>query len=845
MNLIEATIQALTGNKIEEKANVANADINKKLLNPNENKAELQRAGYNVSKEDGFTSVKRADRVNDFRELAVFKDGEVLPVTDKNIADKTINKDVFDAKNFLDTDRKEDKPVMSKVNRFKMNKDTIAQADMEIADAEIEKEVNPEDAEILDTNVIKPWKKLKSKAQSENDRLLKREVTESYFEDELDFGENDKDIPEVEKQYKLKIKDITEPNAKHNSVYRLTGNKEDIVKFINDNYDEEDRAEVLKYVKECTKINESIEGTAHIMNKINNAMKEIASGNVKTNIYELTSEIEEEIARAEAEEDKSAVDVLTDKLHEINNAYSHIQAKEDDGMELGEAKELLVEDLDESFYEKICRAYIDTMNLEWVTTNPENFDSVVHGYFADDSEAEKWEYGAKVTPENFKDVAQDAEYYEYETWEDFYEEVVKDNILYDIKDIGLYGMNDEWDFYISEEDLEKLDLIEDEDDVKTEGKFTTPEQDKEFEEFLNGIKVGDKITITYTEDEDLGDWLDSQDTDIFIVSWIDYDSCTFGIEGCDYAINTYTQTDFKKFTESKKLNEDIEVTNAFDKTISIEDNNGDTLMSFKISSDGDIYGFENCEVADEEADSIRIQQVGSLGEYAGLAENKKLNEDEKYYDLHVTNVDKSTGYARMTAEGAGEMLTHEIDRVAKIEIDHNDKFTESKNTVSWEEIFKNAEGHTFGTRALKIKDQARAEVEDRMKKDGIDIDNLESVEDEIEKYVSDHNIKFTSKGNIVENKSIKLEDISMNGIVDYREIIDKDNGDLVDTFFFDHKLTADEDAKIKEAIENAKLEDDYDNYTVMEYINKIVPIKQTLSAIYSDLGASTNKQLYY
>lgn len=574
MNLIEATIQALTGNKVEEKANVANAEINKKLLNPNANKAELQRNGYNVSREGGFTSVKRADRVNDFRELDVFDDGEVLPVTDKNIGDKTINKDAFDAKNFLDTNRKEELPVMSKVDKFKMNKDTIAQADMEIADAEIEKEANPEDAEILDTNVIKPWEKMKSKAQSENDRLLK-------------------------------------------------------------------------------KTNESIEGTAHIMDKINNAMKEIASGNVTTNIYELTSEIEEEIARAEAEEDKSAVEVLTDKLHEINNAYSHIQAKEDDGMELGEAKELLVEDLDEAFYEKICRAYIDTVNLEWVTTNPENYDSIVHGYFADDSEAEKWGYGEGVSSDNFKEVAYDgysdeeiengdAEWYEYETWEDFYNDYVKENIEYDINDIGVYsdgttdydeGIN-HWDFYISEEDLEKLDLIEDEDDAKT---------------------------------------------------------------------------------ESKKLNEDVKITNAFDKAIDIENSDGDTLMSFKISSDGAIYGFENCEVADEEADSIRIQQVGSLGEYAGLAENK----------------------------------------------------------------------------------------------------------------------------------SIKLEDISMNGILDYREIIDKDNGDLVDTFFFDHKLTADEDAKIKEAIENAKLEDDYDNYTVMEYINKIVPIKQTLSAIYSDLGASTGKQLYY
>lgn len=566
MNLIEATIQALTGNKIEEKANVANAEINKKLLNPNANKAELQRNGYNVSREGGFTSVKRADRVNDFRELAVFDDGEVLPVTDKNIGDKTINKDAFDAKNFLDTNRKEELPVMSKVDKFKMNKDTIAQADMEIADAEIEKEVNPEDAEILDTNVIKPWKKMKDKAEDENNKMLRRTLGE-YKAVETIQSKNLEEGNTKEKQEKL-----YEISLAVNGYYRkeVTANSED---------------------EAYTKVNDMC---------------------TNADFGEL-EDIDWENSRAILLESK-------EKLYETEN-------------------------LDEAFYEKICRAYIDTMNLEWVTTNPENHDSVVHGYFANDDVAEKWEYGAKVTPENFKDAVYDGyteeevedqniDCYEYDTWLDFYEEIVKNNILYDIRDIGLYGLNDEWDFYISEEDLEKLDLIEDEDDAKT---------------------------------------------------------------------------------ESKKLNEDVEITNAFDKTIDIENSDGDTLMSFKISSDGAIYGFENCEVADEEADSIRIQQVGSLCEYADLAENK----------------------------------------------------------------------------------------------------------------------------------SIKLEDISMNGILDYREIIDKDNGDLVDTFFFDHKLTADEDAKIKEAIENAKLEDDYDNYTVMEYVNKIVPIKQTLSAIYSDLGASTGKQLYY
>lgn len=173
MDLIEATMKALQG-KLEEKPNKANAEINAKILEPNANKAELQKNGYNVSRANGFTSVKRADRVNDFREVSVFDDGTVMTVNDDTIIDKPVNKDVFDAKSFLDTDRKKPYEAPNKVSKFKMNKDTIAQADEEIADAEREKKDNPEDADILDKNVIEPWKKLKDKADAENKEMLNK-----------------------------------------------------------------------------------------------------------------------------------------------------------------------------------------------------------------------------------------------------------------------------------------------------------------------------------------------------------------------------------------------------------------------------------------------------------------------------------------------------------------------------------------------------------------------------------------------------------------------------------------------------------------------------------------------
>ena len=433
------------------------------------------------------------------------------------------------------------------------------------------------------------------------------------------------------------------------------------------------------------KVVESIQSIADWVTKAKKVMSDIKSNKVDYNFYEITSDLEEDIARTDSDMEK---EVLTGLLHSLNNAYSKI-ADKDDKEDIREDKELLVEDdlnglkryadelktyigmdknrpemqsrqkeldsiieklwvaledvpfiegknrelildgeyldfpkgttrdkiwhwfddmyskgvaylindfditahrateskkitedneedLDEAFYEKICRAYIDTVNLEWVTTNPENNDSVVHGYFADDSEAEKWGYGEGVSSDNFKEVAYDGysdeeiengnvEWYEYETWEDFYNDYVKENIEYDINDIGVYDFNDNWDFYISEEDLTKLGLWNE--DIKSE--------------FLD---------------------------------------------------------------ESKKV----------------------------------------------------------------------------------------------------------------------------------------------------------------------------------------------------------TENISFDNIMDYRELIDGDNGDLVDTFFFDHKLTEEEDIAIIEAINKAKSDvEDYDNYTVMEYINKVVPIKQSLSAIYADLGPSSKKQIKY
>ncbi len=183
-------------------------------------------------------------------------------------------------------------------------------------------------------------------------------------------------------------------------------------------------------------------------------------------------------------EDKAEADALFDELkaqHKLNQVDQYIAKTwvwnmsdyDEDTVEVyfnnGDEQYMYEEskliesndvDLPESFYEKVCRAYVDTMNLEWVAEDKMN-GTVVHGYFEDDDYANKFK--DKVNNDNFKDIyygqytddyieAEEPEYYSYQSWEDFYYSYVEDNIKYDVYDIGIE------DFYISLEDLDKLGI---------------------------------------------------------------------------------------------------------------------------------------------------------------------------------------------------------------------------------------------------------------------------------------------------------------------------------------------------------------------------------------------------
>lgn len=76
--------------------------------------------------------------------------------------------------------------------------------------------------------------------------------------------------------------------------------------------------------------------------------------------------------------------------------------------------------------------------------------------------------------------------------------------------------------------------------------------------------------------------------------------------------------------------------------------------------------------------------------------------------------------------------------------------------MTWDEIYKAADGAGFGDSALKAKDEARYQVRCFSKELGCsDLDNEECPEDRIEAYCNAMDIRFDERGNII---GLKLPD---------------------------------------------------------------------------------------
>ena len=148
----------------------------------------------------------------------------------------------------------------------------------------------------------------------------------------------------------------------------------------------------------------------------------------------------------------------------------------------------------EDFFKIICKKYIDTMSKEMLLETENN--KILH-IFIEDEYIELKENGS-INIQNYKDYLDgDFNVYEYDSYQELYKETIEDEILYDIEDLGLFDDNNKWDFYITFEELKRLEygykvqynypllekyIVENEEDFYT---YFSLEQLNEFEESLH------------------------------------------------------------------------------------------------------------------------------------------------------------------------------------------------------------------------------------------------------------------------------------------------------------------------------------------------------------------------
>lgn len=148
---------------------------------------------------------------------------------------------------------------------------------------------------------------------------------------------------------------------------------------------------------------------------------------------------------------------------------------------------------DEEFYKSICKKYVETMSKEMLL---EIDNKIVH-IFIEDEHIELKEKG-KINNKNYKEYLDgNFNVYEYDSYQELYNSAIKDEVIYDIDDLGLFDDDGKWNFYITFEELKKMGygykveynypliqkyIIEDEQDFYD---YFSLEQLKEFEESLH------------------------------------------------------------------------------------------------------------------------------------------------------------------------------------------------------------------------------------------------------------------------------------------------------------------------------------------------------------------------
>lgn len=113
----------------------------------------------------------------------------------------------------------------------------------------------------------------------------------------------------------------------------------------------------------------------------------------------------------------------------------------------------MIKENDEEFFKSICKKYIDTMSKEMLLEADNK--KILH-IFIEDEYIELKENG-QINNVNYKKYLDgNFEIYEYNSYKELYDSVVKDEVAYDLNDLELFDSNDEWAFYLSFEELRRM-----------------------------------------------------------------------------------------------------------------------------------------------------------------------------------------------------------------------------------------------------------------------------------------------------------------------------------------------------------------------------------------------------
>ncbi len=109
-------------------------------------------------------------------------------------------------------------------------------------------------------------------------------------------------------------------------------------------------------------------------------------------------------------------------------------------------------DEDEQFCKNVCQKYIDTMSKEMLL----EIDNKILHIFIEDKYINLKEEG-KINNQNYKEyLDEDFDVYEYDSYQELYNSVIKAEIAYDLNDLALFDENGNWDLYITFEELKKV-----------------------------------------------------------------------------------------------------------------------------------------------------------------------------------------------------------------------------------------------------------------------------------------------------------------------------------------------------------------------------------------------------